>query len=261
MNILDIIVLVILALFLLIGLWKGFLRTLLSLFGNVASLVVAVLVAKPVAKFLDGFIHLTELFSSKISGMIQGFIPTELDITVATRGQVIDSLDCSELLRSLIAPFIPQGPYTTASALSSTVGESLGALATIVLTVIVLFILIKIAVALLGKLFDAITKSGAISGLDRLLGAVCGLIKGCIIVFAGLSILYTLNSLPFISSWFDGLVNESTIAMQIYKYIQDFFAWVVQRIDLTGVISSWLGTNTGGGAGAEGARALLTIFR
>lgn len=241
MSILDIIVLVILGLFVLIGLWRGFLRTLLSLFGNLASLTVAILLAQPVSKFVNNIINISDMLASRIVGVITNILPVIEEGQELTRDEIINGLTGSKLLNSLITPFIKEGTYTSTSSLANSIGESLGALAMIALTAIVLFFLIKLVIFILAKIFDAITKAHAINGLDRVLGGICGLIKGCILVFSALSVLYALSSLPFISSWFDGLINESNISLQIYNHIQDFFSWLVQKIDIPALISGWLG--------------------
>jgi|GEM_PF-4916174 len=51
MAVIDIVVIAVLALFGIIGMIKGFLNTLISFFGNLASIGVAILCAKPVANF------------------------------------------------------------------------------------------------------------------------------------------------------------------------------------------------------------------
>lgn len=255
MNILDIIVLVILGIFLIAGLVKGFLRTLLSLFGNIASLIVAIIFAQPVAKILDSWWHLTENFGTSIAEALSssGILPTVTE--GMTRDDVISGINASPILKSLITPFVPT--EFSADTLAASIGNSLGALATIVVTAILLFVAIRLAVFLLSKLFDAITKSRAISGLDRLLGGLFGILKGAIVVFTILSILYALNSLPFISSWFDPLVQEASFTAEIYKWIQELFNWITTEVNLAGMISSWVGTNTGTPETAQLAVSLL----
>lgn len=239
MSVIDIVVLVVLALSLIIGLWRGFLRTLLNLFSNLASIVVAILLARPVANIIKDWFGLLNALSNSISGAIEPILPVE---GYPQTGEVIrENLSGSNILNALIRPFISDISYESADVLANEIGSKLGMIALMVIVAIVLFILIKIAVRLLAKLFDAITKKSAISGLDRLLGGVVGLIKGALFVFIVLSMLYALNSLPFINSWFDGLVNESTITYKIYNWIQDLFTFIISKVDISGMISNMMG--------------------
>lgn len=238
MSVLDIIVIVVLALGLLIGLWRGFLRTLLNLFSNVASIVVAVLLAKPVTNVVQGWFGILNTISNGISGVLESnILPKEgypMDAEAIKSG-----LQGSSIMNSLVSPFIPADTSQIADAheLSTIIGSKLGQIVLMIIVAIVLFIIIKILVRLLAKLFDAITKKSAISGLDRVLGGVVGLLKGAILVFVVLSVLYALNSLPFINSWFDGLVNDSHITLYIYNAIQDLFTFILSKVDISGAIS------------------------
>lgn len=239
MSVLDIVVISILGLCTLIGLWKGFLRTLLSLFSNFVSLVIAIILAKPTSKLLESWFGLTSKLGSYIGNAISSSLPQEVNSTW-TKEKIYENIHGSGLFKALIKPFISEG-YADVSALQLSLGEKLGVLALIAISAIVLFFLIKIAIALLGKLFDAITKGGAISGLDRVLGAIIGLIKGAFIVFVGLSVIYALSSLPFISSWFDPMIAKSPVSSTLYKYIQELYTFIVNKVDIAGTISGWLG--------------------
>lgn len=240
MSVLDIVVVSILGLCTLIGLWKGFLRTLLSLFSNFVSLVIAVILAKPTSKLLESWFGLSSKLGSQIGNAISSSLPQEVNAEW-TKDQIYENIHGSGLFKALIKPFISDGGYESTAALQLSLGEKLGALALIVISAIILFFLIKFGIFLLGKLFDAITKGHAISGLDRVLGAVMGLIKGAFIVFVGLSVIYTLSSLPFISSWFDPMIAKSPVSSTLYKYIQELYTFIVNKVDIAGTISGWIG--------------------
>lgn len=236
MSILDIIVIAILVLSLLIGLWRGFLRTLLNLFSNLACIVVSILLARPVTNLVKNWFDMIGSLTTKIANGIQGMFPTEG--WPATGETVKNNITGDGIYKAIVKSFIEDGStYESASSLANEIGSKLAFIVLMIVVAIVLFILIKIALRILAKIFDAITKKSAISGLDRVLGGIVGLIKGAIFVFVVLTILYALNSLPFINSWFDGLVNNSVITLKIYNAIQDLFNFIVSKVDIPAIIS------------------------
>lgn len=237
MSILDIIVIAVLVLSLLIGLWRGFLRTLLNLFSNLACIVISILLAKPVTNLVKNWFNMIGSLTTKLANSIQGMFPAEG--WPATGETVKNSIEGDGISKTIVKSFIVnENTYESASSLANEIGSKLAFIILMIIVAIVLFILIKIAIKILAKIFDAITKKSAISGLDRVLGGLVGLIKGCLFVFVVLSILYAMDSLPFINSWFDPLVNKSGLTLQIYNMIQDLFAFIVSKFDFPAMISS-----------------------
>ena len=175
--------------------------------------------------------------TTKLANSIQAMFPAEG--WPATGETVKKSIEGDGISKTIVKSFIVnENTYESASSLANEIGSKLAFIILMIIVAIVLFILIKIAIKILAKIFDAITKKSAISGLDRVLGGLVGLIKGCLFVFVVLSILYAMDSLPFINSWFDPLVNKSGLTLQIYNMIQDLFAFIVSKGDFPAMISS-----------------------
>lgn len=232
LAVIDYVVIAILGIFAIIGFVKGFLNTLVSLFGNLASLAIAIILAKSVANFLNNTFTLVEKLGNWILTGIVHLLPEFIPSESMTGQQIIDSLGAHGLLGKIIGLFVDSSvTYVDLEHLESTLSVSLGNAVLIVFTVIALFILIRIALALLSKLFDAITKNRALSGLDRIMGFVFGLAKGILFVGVILGALYVLNVLPFIGSWFNGLVEESVVVKWMYEYLRQFFNWVIDSVD------------------------------
>ncbi len=230
MSILDIIVIAILAVFALIGFIKGFLNTVLSLFGNLASLAIAIVIVKPCARFFDSIFHLVDWLGGLIIKGIANILP-DLSATTMTADEVINHLNTQQgLIGRLTALFVNKDlTYGVgASDLSATLSTNMGQFATTVFTVIIMFILIRIGILILSKIFDAITKKRALSGLDRLLGLVIGLVKGAVVLTCVLSVLYTLSPIiPQIDAW----IQQSSFTNWLYGYVNQLINWVINTVD------------------------------
>ena len=250
MAIIDIIILAVLLVFGIIGMIKGFLNTLISLFSAVASMTVAILCARPVAKFLNSIFGIISGIGGKIAGAIGGeIIPFQY---YAEQGSPINTLDGVGLKTYLETDglsfqervyrlFIEdaktfevgEGGYSAADAnVAQYIGERLAGVISLIIATVVVFILLRIAVLLLAKLFDALTKNRAISGLDRAMGLLFGLLKASIIICVVLAVFYLIAN-----STVQGWIDNSVVTKWMYKYVTELIDWIATKFDLPDFIT------------------------
>ena len=72
---------------------------------------------------------------------------------------------------------------TSTATIGSIIGYSLGQVITIVIAGILIFIVLKIAVALLTKLFNKIAKTKVLGAFNKVLGGILGVLKAGFIIF------------------------------------------------------------------------------
>lgn len=237
MAVIDIVILCVLVLFGIIGIWKGFLNTIISLFGNLASLAVAILCAKPVSSFLDKIFNIVGGIGGKIAESLAPTItPFESGITELTGSGLKtylanDGLSFQERLFNLFIE--DSATFTTDAEVVKYIGERIAGVAALVIAVVVMFIVIRIGILLLAKLFNALTKNKAISGLDRAMGLLFGLLKGAILVSLVLGVFYLIANTT-VNEW----IQNSTITKWVYQYICDFIDWAVENFNLPEVITN-----------------------
>ena len=191
----DIVLIVIIVLCAIIGLAKGLFESILSIFSSVLSVVVAILVSKHVAAFINKLVDANKFFSDLL--IKWGWISEE---GATIFGKV----------------------YTP---------EQIGNTCTIIISIIAVWILIKLAILLLSKLFDsATTSSSAISGLNRVLGLVFGAAKGFLIGCVGLG-LAAILSLCGVNGVKD-LMEKNKMSNFVYGYISEWVGTTLEdRID------------------------------
>ncbi|MGN1221959.1 MAG: CvpA family protein [Christensenellales bacterium] len=237
MAVIDIVILCVLVLFGIIGIWKGFLNTIISLFGNLASLAVAILCAKPVSSFLDKIFNIVGGIGGKIAESLAPTIkPFESGITELTGSGLKtylanDGLTFQERLFNLFIE--DSATFTTDAEVVQYIGERIAGVAALVIAVVVMFIVIRIAILLLAKLFNALTKNKAISGLDRAMGLIFGLLKGAILVSLVLGVFYLIANTT-VTEW----IQNSTITKWVYQYVCEFIDWAVTNFNLPEVITN-----------------------
>lgn len=237
--IIDIVAGIILGIYTIVGLAKGFLNTLVSLFGNIASITVAIIAAKPFANFINSIFNVAGWFGNMVGTSLETILP---EITSAQTGtQIIETLsaDGVTFLERILIRFIdPTLTYNTTAELTTALQNPIGGLLTIIAAGFVLFILIRIAVAILAKLFDAISKSHAFGGLDHLLGAVIGAAKGAIFLGAILCVAFLIIQIPVVGDFITGYIEQTTFLKWGYGYIQQFMNWVGTKVDIGAIIDS-----------------------
>lgn len=191
----DIVLIVIIVLCAIIGLAKGLFESILSIFSSVLSVVVAILVSKQVAAFINKLVDANNFFSDLL--IKWGWISEE---GATIFGKV----------------------YTP---------EQIGNTCTIIISIVAVWILIKLAILLLSKLFDsATTSNSAISGLNRVLGLVFGAAKGFLIGCVGLG-LASILSLCGVNGVKD-LMEKNKMSNFVYGYISEWVGTTLEdRID------------------------------
>lgn len=186
-DIISIVFIVIIILYLLIGLKKGFFKSLTSILKNVIAFIMAILLCAPLAHLL-----VKTNMGENLSYTFQGFFNSKgpLFTTIVTKdnqailiGQALTSLNMPKLLSSYIGDSmvgILNGieNETLSYALSITFSYYIF----VGISFIVLFIVARLLVILLNKLFGLLENITIIKTVDRILGVVLNLIRGLVLV-------------------------------------------------------------------------------
>lgn len=229
MSIADIVIIVLVALMALIGLWKGFFKTLVTFCGWFVSILVSMLIARVVAEALldvtaiGNFVAGSEGFS--LFGFFKGMLPDELMAleSSATEAQIRTALG-DGVVAAIVSPFIGVLTNSTISASALSVGEGIAlAMAGGVFEVIVgvaLFIVIRIIMTLLVLFLKSLINPDKKKGvLERLggfvLGAARGVLFSCVILLV-IGFMTPFSFMGQITSDIDQSVIARPIATQVY---------------------------------------------
>lgn len=260
MNVIDIIIIVILAIFTLAGFIRGFLSSLLKLFSSVASLAIAIWLAKPVAVFIDSITNATSWFGDKIGEALagaDGFFNMIVGTDIGTVGNSITGVELKgfidttitelgQIFKTVLSLFVQDtSVLESGTVLSEWFGSLLGGVATLIVAAVAIFIAIRIVIAILSKIFDAITQNSAIGGLDRLLGLVFGAAKGALVVAVLFAILSVVIILPGVENLITPLIDEAVIGEPIFNYVLDFIETQLATIDFNALIQGAFASITG----------------
>lgn len=225
----DVVIVAILAIFGLIGLKKGFFKSVLSLFSTLAVLIISVLCAGHLAKLINKIYNFTGLIAGKLSGAISSmgsFYSQTIPQGVSGK-DLVNNIPSSTngFLKKLMAHVL--NPLSASDVEGLTVSEIVsGAFASIIMLIIsaiLLFIAIKIIIAISSRLFDNITRNRVFGATNKLLGLGFGVVKGGLIILIFTFVLTLLTVIPAVNTKLSPIIQDNTkLARPIYNYTDEF---------------------------------------
>lgn len=227
-----------------IGLKKGLLKSVISLFSWGACLIVAIFSAKLVAGWINGIYNFAGLIGGKITKSLQSlnaFFTLPIN-SFANTQEIVKNIpiDLNGLLKQLVKVVFSNNSVDMSSAdsLGHITGISLGQICMVIISGILIFVVLMIVVKLLSKLFDNIEKTKILGSLNKVLGLCLGLIKAGLIVFVINVVLVGISLMPVANKIITPLIKESTYVEKfIYNKTDDLFGKYVIEGDL---VKNWV---------------------
>jgi len=191
-----------------IGIIKGFFDSLLSLLGTGIALAVAVFTAKYVSNWLNKIVNIEQF--------------------------ILDKLDASN--EGSIEFFNGKFSYSNVEVAKFCVW---------LITVLVIFLIIKLALYILAKIFESVTKnSPTISGINRVLGLIFGLVKGALSVAVTLALCSAAAQVPLVGPTITEKIGETKVTSFVYKYVDDFVETQLTKEKIDEIIQKIVTENT-----------------
>lgn len=247
----DLILIGIVLLFALIGLCKGFINTIISFFRGTTSVVVAILLAKPVSLALSS-VKINEMVSNVFEGLnvINNAITEQSFNNILSQnggtltGEIVGQNlvgKLSILIKTFFSNlFSSEVVYTSYMDLSSRFNYACGTALTIVIAFILVYILIKVVLGLLNKIFTNEAGSRRFGALDRLLGMLFGILKACLLIVVFMFAINISSLIPVVGNATNNIIEGTKIASTIYGWVSTLFTNIVSSIDFNALVQSML---------------------
>ena len=218
MNIIDLVILVILGASVILGLYKGFLHTVLS----VACCLISILVAFSFGPRLADIVSGNQSISSSLATFTDA-VARVGDYELATTevqqmddsliSRVLDSVGLPDSIGSILRSNIKTRNYENSglSTVNDYVSNTVVAVALDIICFIAAFALCYLVLSLVVSLIQHVFKLPLLKQLDWLAGGAFGLIRGSVVlyvIFLAIPILSTIIPLDA----FNKLLDESTLA-------------------------------------------------
>ena len=206
MGIIDIVIILLFAFFMIIGFLKGFLKQIFTTFGWIVALIAATLLSKPAGNIVFNTSVGVEL-NSKVFEWIASkgdmFTVSIPELTPEHLNSALSNLGIPSFLHEMVFKMIDLSSYDNvclANVIAPKIVVALLSCICFVLIFLVVFIFVKI----LAKLSSKIVRGSALGFFDGILGAAWSGVKVAIfvsLVMLGLSFVSTLPFGQEINSW------------------------------------------------------------
>ena len=177
--VIDIVLCAIVLIFLVLGIWRGFFRSIPKLLRYAIALCLAIFFS---ATIIDRFTgpYFQALATMKIEEYILASCP---DITTDTAATLLPTVLL--IISSFFGITIPTDSSATGEEfvhnLSVLIGEPVGTVVAMLITYALLFVIFAIIIKILLKICDSVFSSGFLGVVNKVLGGLVGLSVGCVI--------------------------------------------------------------------------------
>ena len=205
----DIAIIAIVALGALIGLWKGFFKTVISFFGWFVSFIIAAALTKPIAGAL--------LDVGKIRGFVVGTHGWSLYSWIYGKMPDLSGDGLGGFLGTVLKPVIKVAS-TAAGDLTQNVSLLLANGVFNIIVCIALLIALRVLLLLFTMFANAMTRGKFTGALNRLLGLVFGAVRGGALVALVMVVFTFIMGLSFMNP-VRKQIDNSVIAAPVYKQV------------------------------------------
>lgn len=193
--IIDIVALCIVVLLVVLGFKKGFAKTFVSAFGSLLSLLIAILLCTSVASFLESHWGAVSSLSNSLSGFFSKTFGAELmDTTLAQANEnaLTEGNVAAWIIRLVIAAK-NDGSFDPNTTLNQIITPIFSFYVVAIISAVALYIVFRIIFFLIGELIKKAHVLPLVGIVDRLLGALLGLIRA--VTYVSL-LVWIINILP-----------------------------------------------------------------
>lgn len=242
MNWIDIVIIVIMLIFIIIGVCKGFMFSVLSLFSGMVSVFLSILLTKPMTMLLS----LTGVQNSISTGYVTKFaglssFQTNLvDIANPTEfaKNAVSSSNLSGFSKTVTNWFLNISPSQLEGKGSITLSEILSkAYAGFWCTLIafaISFALIWLVLWILSRIAKKTKENKVVNKTDRFLGFIFGIVRGALVISVIFAVLSFFNRTGVFAPLFN-YIEQSKIGSWLFNFVDHFMK---TYINIDGIVKS-----------------------
>lgn len=209
----------------LLGLLRGFMRSLFSLIKFAGSFVIAFLLRNPIGSLINRWFNLTSKVSPKIqsylSGFSNGLITTSSNDPNILKYEIENS-GLSSLLKKIGNSLIGDQTLSQNMTVSDVFSIKAASIISALIAFIVVYVLIRVLSIILPKLFKKLTKKSILGKFDRIFGILFGFVKGVAFVFSMFFVMSLVSLIPPLTDKINNVTSESKICSVLYEPVNNF---------------------------------------
>ncbi len=231
MNWTDIAVFIIIAVFMFIGLKNGFLYSVFRLLSYILSVIFAIKFYPVLSAMLQKTIIYTNIKTAVVKGIIKQQSENIYAIKDKTAQTIVDGLKLPGFIKDSILQNITGKDIFGMQKIMDAIGTEIAMLVINILSVILIYVIIRIALVFARVIIKAISRLPVFKQLDKTGGFVLGAIEGILVVYIVCAVLILFSAFPKFSSTIDDIENSR---FANYFYQNNFIvSWIAPEEDQT----------------------------
>ena len=214
-----IIVILILLAFLIIGAYKGFLRIILTTFSLIITIILAGVLAKPLADFAENRTVIGPRIETKIENYVNEKLGPVSGTVETAETSFIEALPLPAAMKedlkakNTVAGYVDQGVDNFAEFIA----KNLTTIIIKVFSYVLLFILIFLVLRLILRLSNMINHIPILGGINRLGGAIIGLAEGVLFLWVACMVVMMLSGSD-LGIACEKVIRENPVLTFIYEH-------------------------------------------
>lgn len=216
MNWTDIAVLVIIVLFMIIGLKNGFLYSVFRLLSYALSVIFAIKFYPVLSSMLQETIIYTNIKTAIVKGILKQQSDNVSAIKESTAQTIVDGLKLPGFIKDSILKNVAEKDIFGIQKILDTVGSELALLVINILSVILIYIIIRFALVFARAIIKTIAKIPVFKQLDKTGGLILGTLEGFLVVYILCAVLILFSAFPKFASTIDN-IEGSQFANYFYQ--------------------------------------------
>lgn len=221
MNWSDYVVLGVIFAFAIVGLINGF---VLSIF-KITSFFLSIYISIKFYPVAADMLAKTPLYEAVKASMLKGLTASGQEAAAASGGQpaeaaaetVIGGLKLPEIFKKALIEKVPDPKQLVdINGIMETLSEELTKIIIGIISLILLYILVRIAIMLIGYILKGITRLPVVKQLDRLGGLALGAAQGLLTIYILCAVLVLFNAVPQFGQVYTAL-DSSVLAKFFYQ--------------------------------------------
>ncbi len=225
MNWTDISVLVIIAIFTIIGVRNGFLYSVFRLLSYILSVIFAIKFYPVLSAMLQKTIIYSNIKTAVINGITKQQTAGGLSLQERTAQSIVDGLKLPGFLKESILRNVGEKDILGVQKITDAIGSEVATLVINILSMVLIYIIIRFGLIFVKVIIKAISKIPVFKQLDKAGGLVLGAIEGIFIVYIICALLVLFSAFPKFSKAIDSVQN-SQFASYFYQnnFIMSFLS-------------------------------------
>ena len=220
----DIVLIAIIVIYAIIGLSKGFLKSLLRFLNTLVVLVLSIFLGKYLAMGLESLFGLGSVLGANLEGALA-------PMCVSSGGGALDNVMLNNFAEILLGPeyWLMYGAQGVMSEeFIADFAGAVGHILAVAISIVIVYVILKLIFKLLSRFLKFLTEDRVIGWVERVFGSVIGIVEGALVIWLGFCVMYlVLPAIPMLAEQSTILFQLNGITAELFLIVSDFMEGIV----------------------------------